>query len=70
MSAAEQVQPFDLERMLHAADTLTTEIMAHDQAVPGFALLLTRALIARMPPEDALALVKWSPPIDPAALIG
>lgn len=49
---------------------LVREILQRDRRAPGYALLVTRGLIAALPTEDAVTLVKCPQPIDAAALIG
>jgi len=52
------------------AERLACRILEHDKSAPGFAVAVVRALIAKMPTEDAVTLVKRPTQLDPSALIG
>lgn len=50
---------------------LVAEIMKRDATTPAFALMVARALIAKLSTADALSLIKRPPaPTDVDALIG
>jgi hypothetical protein len=60
----------DFERMQADVDAIVASIMQRDAIEPAFALLVVRGLIAVLPTEDAVTLVKYPKPLDPSALIG
>jgi hypothetical protein len=55
---------------LPGAAAVVAEIMKRNTTESGFALAVARGLIAALPTQDAVILVKYPQPIDPAALIG